>query len=216
MERHGKIRHHTFYNELNVGPEEHPVLPMDPKSYRERMTQTRFQTFNVPVMHLATQTAPFAAGHTTDIVMDSGDSVSIYEGDTLCHDILRLAGRDSSEFLMTNLTEQEYSLTATAERETVHDLIKQLCYIIVDYDTELKSTDNEKTREFTDRHFISAGAERVDILFQPSSRIDGTSFQDNMKCDVLPARQCRVFRWHDHVQTDCRAHDERTNGPFSR
>ena len=50
--RHGKIQHHSFYNELRVTPEGHPFLPtealLSPESNRERMTQTCKATIRFP------------------------------------------------------------------------------------------------------------------------------------------------------------------------
>eukprot|EP00727_Mastigamoeba_balamuthi_P000800 m51a1_g10717 putative actin (1113) ;mRNA; r:219305-223208 len=182
-----KLLHHTFYNELRVAPEEHPVLllgsPFDPRAAREKELQILFETFNVPAARVLSnaQAAMFASGSDTGVVVSVGDSgaeiVPVYKGSLVLFAAQRVdvGGRALTDYLMKIMTERGYSFTTTCEREIVRDIKEKLCYVALDFEAELQaaaaSSTLEKSYELPDGQVLTIGNERFrcpEALFSPS------------------------------------------------
>ncbi|XP_052086644.1 actin, muscle-like [Mytilus californianus] len=149
------IWHHTFYTELRVAPEEHPVMmtdaPLNPKANRERMIQSMFETFNSPAFSVQIQAvlSQIASGTTTGIVIDVGDAVShvvpIWTGHALPQATKRLdiAGRDLTAYLQHIFHDRGYNFVmfvTTADNEIVRDIKEKLCFTALDFEQELEAS----------------------------------------------------------------------------
>lgn len=203
---------HTFFNELRIAPEDHPVLlteaPLNPKVNREKMIEIMFESFKVPATYIAIQAvlSLYASGRTTGLVLDSGDGVThtvpIFEGYALPHAIQRLdlAGRDLTDYMVTLLTERGYNFTTTAEKEIVRDIKEKLAFVALS--SKKQEDKNEDKHEDKNDHVIytlpdgqdlKIGSERhrcPELLFQPSLKgheypgIHEVVYTSINKCDV--------------------------------
>jgi len=182
-----RIWHHSFYNELRVAPEEHPVLvteaPLNPKANRAKVTQIMFESFNVTALHIASQPV-LALQHeqdspTTGIVVDIGHTVTrvvpICEGCVVPDAVVSLdiGGADLTDHLCKLLCERGYSFQhhGGATREIANDMKHELCHVAMDFQPTLSSSSpEEKAYELPDGQVLTIGNEVFrcpEILFQP-------------------------------------------------
>ncbi|CAL8078965.1 unnamed protein product [Orchesella dallaii] len=207
-----QVWHHTFYNELRVNPDEHPILlteaPLNPKNNRKMMTEIMFEKFSIPDLYVIhTAALPMLVhscntGSTNAVIVDSGDGVTyacpMFEGFALTQGVTRVdfGGRDISDYLNQMLREERgYQFcTPQTQREITRDMKEKLCYVSGNYDVELQNdnVDVSATYELPDGETIMIGAERFrcpEALFQPSliglssSGIHEMVYESIQQCD---------------------------------
>ena len=181
-----KIWHHTFYEELIVAPEEHPVIlaekPMTPRMNREKMIQMMFETFNVSGFYVGVQAvlALFSIGKTTGVVWDAGEGVNftvpIYEGYGLPHAIMRsaLSGTDITKHLQKVLIDKGIEADSLKFAD-VQALKERICTIMYDYQAEEQKAQQGKIEPITvtmpngdPLTYTNEGFKTAEVLFQPT------------------------------------------------
>jgi len=197
-----KIWHDTFYNELCVAPEEHPVLltesSFNPKPNREKTTQIMFETFNVPAFYVGRSSvlSLYASGRITGIVLEIGGGVCqvvpVDEGYALPHFIshYNLSGDDLDEYLRRLLWENGHFFYPTTENlEMIRGMKEKLCYVALDFDADMERA--ATSYKLPKGEVITVGDERFrcpECLFQPAllgSEMPGVHemvFDSIMKC----------------------------------
>ena len=145
-----KLWHHTFFQELKIVPEEHPMIltepALNPKQNREHTTKIMFEQFNVPCLYISMQEvcALYASGRTTGVVIDAGEgtthAVPIFEGFAVPSTTqkMNLSGKDLTDYLRQLLREKGIVLQTPQEIEVVRNIKESLCYVVSDFDSALQ------------------------------------------------------------------------------
>ena len=196
--------------ELEVDCEEHPVVlteaPMTPRANREKMVQIWFEEFCSPAVYVGMQPvlALGSTGRLTGLSCDSGSAttsiVPVYEGHALPYAVPKceLSGADVTDFLMKLLNETSGNqFTTTADRQIVHDMKEKLCYVALNYETEVETMyanlDLKQSYELPDGKSIVIGKERFEapeLFFKPSligyemSSLPETMYRAISRCNV--------------------------------
>ncbi|KAJ1987953.1 actin [Dimargaris cristalligena] len=118
-----------FNSELYTSPDTQPVTltetPLNPQENRAKTSQIMFETFHVTACYVAIQSvlSLYASGHTTGVVLESGDGVThampIYEGSALTQATFRLdwGGRTMTNYLNDCLRNLGHPIIAGMARD---------------------------------------------------------------------------------------------------
>ncbi|MFW9991622.1 MAG: actin, cytoplasmic 2 [Candidatus Odinarchaeota archaeon] len=182
-----KLWHYTFYENLKISPENHPVLltevPLNPAKNREKSAEILFESFNCPAVYLTSKAtlALQASYRTGGLVVDIGDTatfiVPIEEGFSISHSIYRLdiGGRDITDYLRELLISQGKIHENSVRNEHIRDYKEEFSYVCLDVPRELarhkKRPHAGKKYTFPSGETVIIGKERFiapEMLFNPA------------------------------------------------
>ena len=186
-----KIWQYLFHTELDVSPEDQPVLisepPMNPKSNREKTTEIMFERFNTPAFFLVKEVVMslFNTKQISGVVLQSGDgftfAVPIYEGCSIPSATIKmpLAGRELTQHMNNLLTLPGDKGQLVKDWDVCRTIKETLCYVADDFKQESsKSPDTfQRTHTLPNGQSMLLGIERFkcpEALFQP--RLYGVEF----------------------------------------
>lgn len=214
-----KVWHHLFHQELDVHPNEHPMVfcepHIHPKLSRERITQILFEKFTLPGLYFQSHgvLALYSTGKTSGCVFDSGHCLShvvpVLDGFAQVQNVARIsmAGRDITNYLKNLLSDQlgSHSAGATPAGSSISPVDvciarakEKFGYIATNYDQELSSCSQDgsldKTFELPDGNQITLGSERfkcAEAIFQPA--LMGKHMCSAHECIYTAISQCNYF-----------------------
>ncbi|KAL7714428.1 actin [Entamoeba marina] len=159
-----KLWHHTFYNEIRVAPEEHPILMtsnfFENKANKEKTTQIMFETFNVPALNFENNSllSLFVSGRTTGIIVDCGENstrcIPIIDGCIKKDAVFEtsIGGKDLNDYLLKMLIECGNVSLSLSDKESIRDIKEKMCYIVLDWNKTTQINKNNLKKTYQPRY----------------------------------------------------------------
>ena len=131
--------------------------PWNPRLNREKMTEIMIEAFKAPALYVAVPAVLglYTSGRLTSIVIDSGHDSSlcipIYEGHAIPSAVINseIAGHELTLYLKKLLQDRGHYYVTNAEYELVRDIKEKLCYVALDFEKELQSTEQNSAHNST-------------------------------------------------------------------
>ncbi|TPP42106.1 Actin family protein [Leishmania donovani] len=176
-----KLLFYALVEEARVTPDASPFLFLEPADQsrlaRERLCELLFESFNIPLAGLLTNTAAtlYSSGRTRGLALDSGAGrtcvAAVEEGYTLAHSVRSssIAGEALTDELFAALRAGGYPLSTAADRDVVEAAKEALCRVSAD------AKDEEARQVGTHSHpdpadgFILPDQERIFLSSTPTN-----------------------------------------------